>query len=327
MRILVTGAAGFIASHFCKKYKDKADIYGVDNMFRGNKSFFQGKRLYKADIRNTNLIKKIIKENDIELVVHFAALAYVGEGEHQPFSYYNNNVQGTLSLLEAMKVTGIKKLIFSSSCATYGNPKSLPISESCVQVPVNVYGESKMFCEKCIKSASQEFGLRALNLRYFNVIGSDPKLEIGELHNPETHLLPNIINAALYKDSFLSIYGNDYPTQDGTCERDFVNVNDLAEAHWKAIKYLERSIESFDNFNIGYGSPISIKKMILLVEKVLGLKVKSRTEERRIGDVPSLWADITKANKKLIWTPKTKVEVSIEQTFGWLKKLGEAQSK
>ena len=321
MRILVTGAAGYVGSHFCKLHKDKFEIIGVDNLTRGNISHFQGAELIKLDIRQADKLTDVLTKNNIDLVVHFAALAYVGESCSEPLNYYDNNVAGTISLLRAMERASVKRLIFSSSCATYGSPSQFPITEATDQEPINPYGQSKLLCERIIHDQCKSKKLIALSLRYFNVIGGDPSLEIGELHDPETHILPNVIRAAVDPDFVLDLFGDDYNTPDGTCERDYVDVCDLVEAHGSAAtKLIDTSGPYCDFINIGHGKPVSILEIIKHVEARTQLQVKYRVLPRRPGDAPTLYADATRARSELDWLPRCNIEQSIENAYNWYLK-------
>lgn len=318
MNILVTGAAGYVGSHFCKLHKDHFNIIGIDNLTRGNLPHFQGAKLYELDIRQTDEVYDVLIENNVDLVVHFAALAYVGESCAEPLEYYDNNVAGTISLLHAMERASVNKLIFSSSCATYGSPDQFPIREATNQEPINPYGQSKLICERMISDQCNSKNLTAISLRYFNVIGGDPSMEIGELHDPETHILPNVIKAAIDPDFILDVFGNDYNTPDGTCERDYIDVCDLAEAHGSAATKLMNMKSPYCDFiNIGRGKPISILEIIKQVETQSKLAVKYRVLPRRPGDAATLYADPTRARSVLNWIPRRNIEQSIENAYSW----------
>lgn len=322
MKILVTGAAGYIGSHFCKLYENDHTIIGIDNLIRGNPEHFRGKELLDVDIKHTKRLAEILIEHSIELVVHFAAYAYVGESCDEPLKYYDNNVSGTLSLLSAMEMASVSKLIFSSSCATYGVPPALPIMEQTDQKPVNPYGDSKFMCERIIADQCTTEKLQAIGLRYFNVIGGDETLEIGEIHTPETHILPNIIKAAVDENFYLDLYGGDYETKDGTCERDYVDVCDLARAHERSIKHLATKSASYCEFiNIGGGRPVSILELIRCVETISQKNVKFRVLPRRKGDVPCLYADARNARTLIGWAPEISLEQSVLTAYQWYLKL------
>ena len=321
MKILVTGAAGYIGSHFCKLYESDYEIIGVDNLVRGNREHFRGKELLLFDIRDTKKLAEVLIEHQIELVVHFAAYAYVGESCDEPLKYYDNNITGTISLLSAMEMASVSKLIFSSSCATYGVPPTLPIVEQTSQEPINPYGASKLICERIIADQCKTERLQAIGLRYFNVIGGDASLEIGELHTPETHILPNIIKACLDENFYLDLYGEDYDTTDGTCERDYVDVCDLARAHELSIQQLRKTSGSYCEFmNIGGGRAVSILELIRCVEKIVQKSVKYRALARRKGDVPCLYADAHKAENLIGWVPNTSLEQSVFIAYRWYRK-------
>ena len=252
--------------------------------------------------------------------MHFAAFAYVEESIFDPASYYQNNVSNTINLLNTMIKYDVKNFIFSSSCATYGIPTILPISEKTPQLPISPYGKSKKIVENLLYDYDEAYNLKYISLRYFNAAGCDPECEIGEIHQPETHLIPRVIEAALYNKSF-TIYGNDYETKDGTCVRDFVHVNDLASAHFRAMKYLKKYNIS-DSFNIGTGSGYTIKEVIDCVEKILDKKINVIYSERRDGDPAELFSNNDKAISKLEWYPKySNLEEIIDSAIKWYKKL------
>lgn len=301
-KILVTGGAGYIGSHTCKMLKNQGyEPVVYDNLSRGHSWAIKWGPLVKGDLQETERIVRTLQEHQIQAVIHFAAYAYVGESVQKPELYYENNFGGSLSLLKAMQKAGTKKIVFSSSCATYGNPQKEFLTEDHPQNPINPYGQSKLMVEKLLQDSVQAWGLEAVALRYFNAAGADPDGEIGEAHDPETHLIPLAIQAGLGKKNEISVFGNDYPTPDGTGLRDYIHVNDLASAHIAALKQLLDNKITFEAFNLGTGHGYSVLQVIDKVSEVLGRKVPTRIIGRREGDPPKLVADATKAFKSLGW--------------------------
>ncbi len=320
MRVLVTGGAGYIGSHACQALACQGHVpITVDNLSRGFEKAVQWGPFYQADILETERIYEILKRENIEAVFHFAAFAYVGESVSDPVMYYQNNVQGSLSLLNAMKKANVKKIIFSSTCATYGIPHTLPITEESEQRPINPYGQSKLMVEAILQEFSRAHDFSVVSLRYFNACGADPKGLIGENHQPETHLIPLTLKAALDPHFTLSIFGDDYPTKDGTCIRDYIHISDLAEAHVLALK--ELSQPGVKIFNLGTGQGISVKEIVSGVEKITGKKVKVKISARREGDPAILVADGSKAKKQLNWQPRySDIQSVLETAHQWYEK-------
>jgi UDP-arabinose 4-epimerase len=273
---------------------------------RGHSSAIKWGPLVKGDLHETERLVRTLQEHKIQAVIHFAAYAYVGESVEKPELYYENNFGGSLSLLKAMQKAGVTKIVFSSTCATYGIPEQGLISESSPQNPINPYGQSKLMVEKMLQDCSKAWGLQACSLRYFNAAGADPDVEIGESHEPETHLIPLAIDAGLGKIPEIAIFGNDYPTKDGTCIRDYIHVQDLAKAHIAALRKLNEGAIKYDAFNIGTGHGFSVLEVLEKTSELLGQKVPSRISARRPGDPPMLVADPSKAWKQLQW----KAEIS-----------------
>lgn len=301
--ILVTGGAGYIGSHTAKILsKGGYKPIVVDNLSRGHEWAVKWGPLERADLEDSEALASIFRRWQPEAVVHFAAYAYVGESVQHPYLYYRNNVGGTISLLEAMKAAACDKIVFSSTCATYGTPTSNPITEDMPQNPVNPYGASKLMVERILTDASLAYGLRSAILRYFNASGGDPDGEIGEAHDPETHLVPLALQAAAGTGPSLKVFGNDYDTPDGTCVRDFVHVTDLAAAHLAAVDYLCAGGATCQ-LNLGNGQGYSVLEVIETVKRVTGRKVPYEFAERRPGDPPVLVADATRAGKVLGWKP------------------------
>ncbi|MBN9253803.1 MULTISPECIES: UDP-glucose 4-epimerase GalE [unclassified Mesorhizobium] len=302
--ILVTGGAGFIGSHTCKALAARGYLPVVyDNLERGNAKAVRWGPLIVDDIRNKKGLEQAFADHQPVAVIHFAALAYVGESVSDPGAYYSTNVAGTLTLLEVARAAGVDKMIFSSSCATYGIPDALPIRESARQEPINPYGRTKLFCEKMIEDWAAAYGLKYVILRYFNACGSDPEGELGEWHTPETHLIPRMLLAAARKIDHLEVFGSDYDTSDGTCIRDYIHVSDLAQAHVKALGHL---VDGGENIaaNIGTGRGVSIREILDIVAEQTGRTVPVAYKARRPGDPPELFADATKAREVLRFVPE-----------------------
>ena len=320
-KLLVTGGAGYIGSHTCKKlYEMGYEPIVIDNLSTGHSWAVKWGPLIEGDIADEKLIKSIIKQYNIDAVIHFAANAYVGESVTHPRKYFQNNVLGSIQLLNAILDVGVKHFVFSSSCASYGNPTKTPINEKQSCHPINPYGESKLFVEKVLKSYGVSYKLNWIALRYFNVAGADPEMEIGEDHDPETHLLPLAINTALGKRSVLEVYGTDYPTKDGTAIRDYIHVLDLANAHIKSVEYLLNGGKS-EIMNVGIGKGYSVYDIIKVVEKLSNAPLPIKICGNRHGDPPSLIAEAYKAKRVLKWEPKYKtIDSIIETAWNWHKK-------
>ena len=302
--ILVTGGAGYIGSHTCKVLDANGYTPVVyDNLSEGHKDFVKWGELVEGDVRDTAKLSKIIKQISPQAVIHFAASAYVGDSVKQPLRYYENNLSGSLSLLQAMQNGACDKLIFSSTCAVYGEVDKLPIKIDQATKPINPYGRSKLMVEKAINDCAIANGVNSVALRYFNAAGADLDCQIGERHIPEPHIIPNVINAALHpcQEHVFELYGDDYGTADGTCVRDYIHVTDLANAHVLAVKYLEGHKGVF-KFNLGAGQGTSIKQLISLVEKEVG-PVVFKVQPRRSGDPAVLYADTTTSKNELGWEP------------------------
>ncbi|TGL59491.1 UDP-glucose 4-epimerase GalE [Leptospira sarikeiensis] len=317
-KILVTGGAGYIGSHMNKYlYKQGVETVVFDNLSNGHEKAVKWGKFFKGDLLNKNDLEKVFSENEFEAVIHFAAFAYVGESVTDPQKYYINNVFGTLQLLETMRKYSVKYFIFSSTCATYGAVTEVPILETTPQDPINPYGQSKLMIEKILSDYSHAYDLKFVALRYFNASGSD--LDIGEEHDPETHLLPIVIEKALGKRESLTVNGNDYDTKDGTAIRDYIHVMDLAQAHYLGLEYLKKGGSS-DFFNLGTGQGFSILEIIQTVEKVSGVKIPYSIGPRREGDPAKLIADNTKAKNVLGWDPKfAKIEDIVNSAWEFHK--------
>lgn len=319
--ILVCGGAGYIGSHTVYELIDKGeDVIIVDNLETGHIEAIHPKsKFYKVDIRDEESLDKVFKENKITEVIHFAANSLVGESMTNPLKYYNNNVHGTETLLKVMVANDVKKLVFSSTAATYGDVKVMPITEETSTIPTNAYGETKLSMEKMIKWTDIAHGMKFVALRYFNVAGAHKNGIIGEDHHPETHLIPLILQVPLGQREFISIFGDDYETEDGTCIRDYIHVIDLANAHIKAVHYLRGGNES-NIFNLGNGNGFSVKEMIDAARKVTGHEIPAKMCERRAGDPAKLIASSEKAKNILNWEPKyTNVEEVIASAWNFHK--------
>lgn len=317
-KILVTGGAGYIGSHACKALAQAGYLpIAYDNLSTGHAWSVKWGPLITGDLGDKDLLVRIMREYDIKAVIHFAAHAYVGESMTAPEKYFHNNVTKTFTLLEAMRETGVQHIVFSSTCATYGIPQEMPISESQPQNPVNPYGESKLFVERTLKWHDVAHQLRSVSLRYFNAAGADAEGDIGENHDPETHLIPLVIQAAMGERSHIGIFGTDYPSPDGTAIRDYIHVTDLAAAHVQALDYLLRGGKTLA-LNLGTGSGHSVRKVIATVEHVGGMKVPVRESPRRAGDPPILVANAALANRTLHWKPRqSSLETIIETAWDW----------
>ena len=323
--ILITGAAGYIGSHTAINFLNNGyDIVVFDNLENGHIETIDALKkigkveFVKGDLRNIDDIETVFKKYDIDAVIHFAAFALVGESVENPSKYYRNNVYGTLNLLDTMIKHNCKKIIFSSTCATYGEPKYTPIDESHPQNPINPYGMSKLMAEKIMEDYDTAYGLKSIRLRYFNVAGCDEKIRVGEWHVPETHLIPNILKSTFGNSQTFKIFGDDYDTPDGTCIRDYVNVEDLAQAHRLAYLYLLKENKS-DIFNLGTQNGNSVKEIFDICEKVLNRKIPVQVVERRPGDPAKLFANAAKAKRILNWQPSRTIEQSIKTAYEYEK--------
>lgn len=301
--ILVTGGAGYIGSHACKALaKAGYEPLAYDNLVYGHRHAVRWGPFVEGDLADRALLAETIRRFEVAAIMHFAAFAYVGESVLKPEIYFRNNVINSLGLLETMLETGCKEIVFSSTCATYGLPETMPIRETTPQRPVNPYGESKLMIERALHWHSEAHGLRHVALRYFNAAGADPEGETGEDHQPETHLIPLILDAALGRRAQIDVFGTDYPTPDGTAIRDYIHVQDLAEAHVRALAYLAEGGKSLA-LNLGTGQGHSVRATIAAAERVTGRKIMSRNTTRRPGDPPMLVADPSLARQVLGWTP------------------------
>ncbi len=318
MRVLVTGAAGYIGSHTAKTLAQMGfEPVTLDNLSTGHRWAVRWGPFIEADLANTDLVRQALHEHKVEAVLHFAANASVGESIYEPRKYLYNNVMNTLNLLEAMLDTSVKRIVVSSTCATYGAPQEVPIAEDHPQRPVSPYGESKLFVERALQWYGKAYDLRWMALRYFNAAGADPDRELGEVHDPETHLIPIVLEAAAGVRSSVPMYGTDYPTPDGTAIRDFIHVTDLAEAHVLALKHLLNGEASLA-LNLGTGRGYSVREVVRAVELVTGCEIPVAAAPRRAGDPAELVADATQARQILGWTPKySELRCIIETAWRW----------
>lgn len=316
--VLVTGGAGYIGSHTCKALAC-AGYFPVtlDNLVHGHRQAVRWGPLVEGDIRDKDLVQRTVSQHHIESVLHFAGFCYVGESMRDPAKYFDNNVGAGLALLEAVHSAGVRRFVFSSSCATYGVPQTIPIGEDDTQSPVNPYGESKLFFERALRWYGEAYALRSVALRYFNAAGADPDGEAGEQHDPETHLIPLAIGAALGTRPPLQIFGTDYPTPDGTAVRDYVHVSDLAHAHVRALAYLDGGGAS-GSFNLGTGRGHSVLEVVAAVERIGERPVPRREAARRAGDPASLVAAPGRAQELLSWTPqRSSLDSLIATAWRW----------
>ena len=323
--ILVTGGAGYIGSHTCKVLAEAGYIpITYDNMSTGNRWSVKWGPLVEADLADGVLLREVIRKYSVSAVVHFAANAYVGESVVNPRKYFENNASNTLHLLGAMLDTGINHIVFSSTCATYGIPDRIPISERETQQPINPYGESKLFIEQVLRWYSNAYDLNWIALRYFNAAGADLDGEIGEHHDPETHLIPLVIQSAMGVRPELEIYGMNHPTHDGTPIRDYIHVMDLADAHLLALEYLIKGGGS-KAINLGTGNGHSVMEVISAVKRISGLLPPTRPVEKRPGDPPVLVADASRAHQTISWIPKHKdIHEIVESAWKWHKEKANA---
>lgn len=326
MNLLIVGGAGYIGSHACKVLAERGvSLINLDNLSRGHREFTRWGEFIEGDLGDRALLDSIFRTHQIDAVMHFAALAYVGESVSQPDRYYLNNVQKPLVLLDAMVAHGVKHFIFSSTCATYGEipAQHIPVSEEFPQNPVNPYGRSKYFFEQILKDFDRAFGLKSVFLRYFNAAGADPGCEIGEWHEPETHLIPLAFQAAL-GGTPLTVFGTDYEIPggngDGTCVRDYIHILDLVEAHILALHFLKRESRT-EAFNLGNGRGFSVLEVIRMAEQVSGLPVPFTAGPRRPGDPGILVGSAAKAREVLGWKPRfADLRMILETAWAWEKK-------
>ena len=319
--ILVTGGAGYVGAHGCKALAEAGYLPVVyDNLVYGHEEAVRWGPFEQGDIADRARLDAVFESHRPVAVMHFAAFAYVGESVTDPGKYYRNNVGGTLALMEAMVAHGVDKMVFSSTCATYGEPRTVPITEDEPQQPINPYGKSKLVVEQMLADFEVAHGLRSVSLRYFNAAGASPEGEIGERHDPETHLIPLALDAAAGKGPPLTVFGEDYPTADGTCIRDYIHVGDLADAHVKALDYLAGG-GATRAFNLGTGAGVSVREILDSVERLTGRKVPHTIGPRRPGDPPALVADPSRARSDLGWQPRlSDIDTIIATAWEWYQR-------
>lgn len=321
MNVMVAGGAGYIGSHAVKHLIEAGHhVVAVDNLFRGHARAVDQRAVFRQiDLCHTQSLADVLAEHAIECVMHFAALAYVGESVADPLAYYDNNTAGTINLLKAMKTAGVKRLVFSSTCATYGEPETTPIVETMRQSPVNPYGWSKLFVERTLRdyaAADREFAF--VSLRYFNVAGAAADGSLGEDHDPETHLIPVLLLAALGRREKVTVFGDDYPTPDGTCIRDYIHVDDLCAAHLAAMNALRPGDARF--YNLGIGKGYSVKEVVESARRVSGVDIPIEHGARRPGDPAILFANADKIRQELGWSARyTEIDAMVATAWNWLK--------
>jgi UDP-arabinose 4-epimerase len=324
--VLVTGGAGYVGSHACKAISSAGYTPVVyDNLERGHRWAVQWGPLEEGDLHDRKRLAEVLRQYRPAAAMHFAAYAYVAESVAEPARYFWNNVAGSVSLLEALREAGTRQFVFSSSCATFGVPESVPITEDHPQRPINPYGTSKLMVEQVLREYDRAYAMRSVSLRYFNAAGADPDTEIGESHDPETHLIPLVLLAASGKHDSITIHGSDYPTRDGTCVRDYVHVSDLADAHVLALKYLEKSGPTC-SLNLGTGRGSSVAEVIAAAREVTGKPIRTISGKRREGDPPALVADAAYAKQVLGWEPRFPgIRTQIDHAWKWLLHSREKQ--
>jgi len=320
--ILVTGGAGYIGSHTVMALLEQGyNTITFDNLSEGHRESVTGGEFFNGDLSDPEALREVFSNHSIDGVVHFASKCYVGESMDNPQKYYYENVVNGLNLLKVMMEYGVKKIIFSSSAATYGNPLHIPITEEHRTEPINTYGETKLIIEKILRDYDRAYGLKYISLRYFNAAGADPKGRIGENHDPETHLIPLVLDAAMEIRENIQIFGTDYDTEDGTCVRDYIHILDLAEAHILGLKKLFSGGMS-GVYNLGTGKGNSVREIIEVAERVTGKRIPLKETHRRPGDPPALIASSEKAKKELGWKPAYEdINLIIETAWKWHKKL------
>ncbi|QHN08187.1 UDP-glucose 4-epimerase GalE [Methanothermobacter sp. THM-2] len=315
--ILIVGGAGYIGSHVNKFLSESGyETLILDNLTKGHREHVKWGELIEGDLGDRRLLNRILTEYDVEAVMHFAAFTDVGESVQKPGDYYRNNVVNTMNLLDSMLENGVGRFVFSSTCAVYGNPSEIPITEEHSLNPISPYGRSKLMVEEILRDYSDAYDLSYVSLRYFNAAGADPEVEIGELHEPETHLIPIVLDAAMGLRDSVRIFGTDYPTPDGTCIRDYIHVMDLADAHWRALEYLEG--ERSGVFNLGNGNGFSVMEVIETCREVTGASIRVVEDQRRPGDPPELVGSSERAREILGWSPVfTELEEIIKTAWNW----------
>ncbi|HOM16292.1 MAG TPA: UDP-glucose 4-epimerase GalE [Thermoguttaceae bacterium] len=329
MKVLVTGGAGYIGSHAVKQLIEAGhQVVVVDNLVRGHRqAVHPAAQFYRMDLADTEALADLLRQEGVQCVMHFAALAYVGESVQQPLAYYRNNTAGAVSLLEAMQQAGVRRLVFSSTCATYGEPEQMPITETTPQRPVNPYGWSKWCVEQILRDyATAEGEFAFASLRYFNVAGVAADGSLGEDHRPETHLIPSLLLAALGRREKFTLFGTDYPTPDGTCIRDYIHVEDLCQAHIQVMEALQPGDRRY--YNLGIGRGYSVREVYESACRVTGRRIPLEYGRRRPGDPPVLYADASKIQTDLGWRPRyTHLEPMIAAAWQWFQKHPEGYAE
>lgn len=321
MAVLVTGGAGYIGSHTVAEFLSQGEeVIVLDNLQKGHAEAVLSSTFYVGDLQDSDLLDRIFTEHSIEAVIHFAADSLVGESVSDPLKYYHNNVASTLNLLTKMKEFGVHQIVFSSTAATYGEPQHIPIQESDETLPTNPYGETKLAIEKMLHWCDQAYGIHFVALRYFNAAGADPQGRIGEDHHPESHLIPLILQVALGQRESITIFGDDYPTSDGTCVRDYIHVLDLAQAHRLALNTL-RTTQKSGIYNLGNGQGFSVLEVIEAARRITGHPIPAKMGNRRPGDPAVLIASSNLAQEVLGWVPKwNQLEQILETAWNWHRK-------
>lgn len=323
MRVLITGGSGYVGSHATRELSRAGhEVILYDNLTTGCRALAKGFEFVEGDIADAAKLAPLLAR--VDAVMHFAASAYVGESVQNPRKYFRNNVENGLCLLDSVLASPVRMFVFSSTCAVYGVPQSLPITEDAPKNPINPYGETKLFFERVLAAYGVSHGLRSVSLRYFNAAGADPSGEIGEVHNPETHLIPLLMKAALRVGPPLKIFGNTLPTHDGTCVRDFIHVSDIGDAHLRSLDYLAQGGTS-TSINLGTGCGTSIKQLIDAFERITGEKVPYEYSPPREGDPPSLYADPSRAKKILGWVAQRGINEILRSAWQWQQKIEAAQ--
>lgn len=318
MKILVCGGAGYIGSHMCKMLARQGYLVTVfDNLSTGHREACQWGNFVHGDLLDSKALQSLFTSSGFAAVMHFSARSLVGESVENPALYYLNNVVGTLNLLEAMRTCEVRRFVFSSSASIFGNPLQELIDETHARVPINPYGETKLIVERALAYYAQAYGLNSVSLRYFNAAGADPDSSIGESHSPETHLIPNVLKAALAEGKRLRVFGNDYPTKDGTCVRDYIHINDLCQAHLLGMQYMDNH-PGVHGFNLGNGLGFSILDILKTSEEVTGRKIPYDIESRRPGDPPALVAESRRAREVLGWRPRhAEISEIVRSAWDW----------
>lgn len=318
MKILVVGGAGYVGSHMVKRLGQLGcGVTTLDNLSSGHRDAVLFGEFVQGDLANKALLAHVLQVGRFDAVMHFASYIQVGESIQKPAMYYENNVANTLNLLDAMRPAGIQRFIFSSTAATFGEPQYTPIDERHPQVPINPYGRSKLMIEQILEDYDRAYGLKSVCLRYFNAAGADPDGELGERHDPETHLIPLVLQTASGRRPFISVFGHDYDTPDGTCIRDYIHIHDLCEAHWLALQSLLQGADS-QRYNLGNGNGFSVQKVIDVARGLTGKPIEVRNAPRRDGDPARLVADATLARQMLGWQPQyPDLDTMVQHAWEW----------